>query len=256
MKGAVRMPSRPPHVRGTIPYAPASRPCASSMSTPRASHMTPTETRSTVIRGRQIESSRLMELPGALGIHDRKDRRHPAAIEHHAPPAGRILRGRRGSVRGAFETFNAHLQTGETFLERSNAAVQFRVRELDHRLRLGEAALHALFEIGPLAAQFLVHTGDGFGQKVEPFFEALDGTVEVAARLHVPGGTLLPHFVERAVDVLARLHVRGGILLPHRVEQAFQLLIRHQRHSTRRRPLLLRYLLEIASMRASGARAG
>ena len=64
----------------------------------------------------------------------------------------------------------------------SHAAVELGVRELDHRVRIGEAALHLVSQIRCGSLEFLIELRDCFAEKIEALVHPLDGHVEVKSK--------------------------------------------------------------------------
>ena len=62
-------------------------------------------------------------------------------------------------------------------------AFEIRVRELDHRLSVGEASPHLIANVGSRSIEFLVKPNDTFGDEVDSFFQPLGRHVEMPTHL-------------------------------------------------------------------------
>src|SRR6266446_3642100 len=134
------------------------------------------------------------------------------------------------SVRRRFEPFNARSQVGEGQLQSAQATIQLSMGELDHRLRIGEAAPHFVADVLVLALNLLVELRDNFGDKSDFLLDAFEFKAEKTACLLVSCDVLLP---QKAACLLvtcgvplpqkaACLLVTCGVLLP---QKAARLLV-------------------------------
>lgn len=87
---------------------------------------------------------------------------------------------------GVLEPLHACRQVADGLLERSltlfqcaDAAVEFRVRKLDHRLSLGGCSLDRLVKPIRGPVEFLIEVSKGLGEEIEPFIHAFDCNVKV-----------------------------------------------------------------------------
>jgi hypothetical protein len=91
-------------------------------------------------------------------------------------------------VRRGFETLDARLEVDHgcfertmAVLDRAHPAIQFGVRELDHRLRVGEAAIHPVIQLGDLLIELLIDPNDSFRNELYFVFQSLRSDVKVMA---------------------------------------------------------------------------
>jgi len=66
-------------------------------------------------------------------------------------------------------------------LDRAHPAIQFGMRELDHRLRFGEAAIHPVIQLGDLLIELLIDPNDSFRNELYFVFQSLRSDVKVTA---------------------------------------------------------------------------
>jgi len=69
-------------------------------------------------------------------------------------------------VRGTFETFDARLKVGDGVFESPHAAVDLRMRKLDHRLRLGSGSGDFSVEAGGGSFDLVAQEHHGLGDEL------------------------------------------------------------------------------------------
>ena len=74
------------------------------------------------------------------------------------------------------------------------------MRELDHRLRFGEAAIHSLLNLGCLSVEFRIYLRDSFREQIEALLHPFDYRVEVTTCLVMGICVLLPDTFEQAFE--------------------------------------------------------
>jgi hypothetical protein len=134
----------------------------------------------------------------------------------------------------------ASLQAGDRLFERTNAAIELGMRELDHGLRVRRRALDGFFDASEPAIHLLVEREKGFGKSVVPVVHAFDIRVEVPPRLDMSLGILLTQVGHERLGMLPRLDMSLGILLtqvgherlgmPPRIEMSLGILLTQVGH--------------------------